>query len=105
MSSTETPSLEHALRPGTLQFARDNAERIDRLLAPSLTRLTTELRRLTGAEALVLRRKFADADTVWERFFWARVAVHQIRDGIPFEDAARYADEELLGLSVMLDPI
>lgn len=105
MTQVQDLDLASALRPGTLAFARSHQEPLDRKLGPAMTGMSTELRRLKGAEALMLRRNFADSQAVWERFFWARVALHRVRDGLPLDEALRYADEELLGLSAVIHPI
>lgn len=100
----DTLSLEAALRPNTLVFARDHADRLDRHLEPALVGLELALKRMKGAEALLFRRNFTQAPT-WGRYFWARAAHHRLKEGLPLPDALLVADRELLSLSPAIHPL
>jgi hypothetical protein len=93
------------LRDGTRAFVEANGPDIARKLEAPLYAVEPKMRRLKGADGLLLKKRFLDAASPWEKFYWARIAEHLIQDARPIEEAMQFADEDLLMLGSALTPL
>jgi hypothetical protein len=93
------------LRDGTQVFVKQSADEIARKLKGPLETMERGMRRLKGADGLVLKKRFLEAETAWEKFYWARIAEHLIGAKMPLEESMRLADEDLLMLSSAFTPL
>jgi hypothetical protein len=97
--------LPGMLREGTRAFVVENSRQLARALEPALPVIEREARALKGGDGLVIKKRFLEAREPWERFFWSRIAQHYVRDRKPLEDALKLADEDVLMLSSVLQPL
>jgi hypothetical protein len=93
------------LRGGTQAFVRENDAAIARALERVVPGLEREARALKGAAGLLIKKRFLEAKEPWEKYFWARLSVHHVRETKPLEEALRLADEDVLMLSTVMQPL
>jgi hypothetical protein len=97
--------LEDAVEERTRAFVEEQHDFITRALGRSEDTMAKSVRKLKGAEGLLLRKQFGEASELWKKFLWYRIAEHHLTDARSLEDSIRLAEQDLLALEMLRHPM
>jgi hypothetical protein len=98
-------ALPDALEARTRTYVAEAADYLDHALAAVEPKMLASINKLKGREALFVKKRYLDAPTRWEKFFWYRLGAHHLAEATPLEEACRLAERDLIALDALRHPM
>ncbi len=97
--------IDAVLREGTRTFVTQHSAQLDKSLEVVNKAHEGRMRRLKGAEGLLLKRNYLQADSLWQKYFWIQLSNYLLDENLALLEATEKAEQDLLLLSHTLGPL